>query len=473
MGAAGDRPARGRRRPPPAAGGSPRAARFAFVTLGCPKNEADSDRLEAILEAAGHECATPPHADLLIVNTCGFIDAAKEESIAALLDAVEAAAVTGARVAAYGCLVERYRAELAVELPEVDIFSGFDIEPLRVVLDEIAVADGEEAGGSVRGAPDGAGPAAAERGCGRAAVRRHLRRSRPLHAYVKISDGCDQTCSFCAIPLIKGRYDVVPPDEILALAGAALERGARELVLVGQDTSRWAWPGYGGLERLLRDLKSLDPLWLRLMYLQPQNVSESLLEALCRYAVPYVDIPLQHASRRVLRAMRRQGDGESYLRLLERVRDALPGVALRSTFLVGFPGETETEFAELLDFVAAARPAVGGVFVFDPQEGTSAAALPRQVPPEVGFERAARLQEVIDRCAGSFWGDTVGHTVDLLVERGTGRPGGEAVGRIALQAPDTDGVTFVRGVVCRRGQRRRVRIDGVVGYDLTASAPDR
>jgi ribosomal protein S12 methylthiotransferase len=433
-----------------------RGARFALVTLGCPKNEADSDRLAASLAAGGHEAVTPPRAELLIVNTCGFIDAAKEESIAALLDVIGLAAETGARVAAHGCLVQRYRDELAEALPEVDVFSGFDLEPLRAALDSLAAAREASPPGSERAG----------------AVVSPARRVRPVHAYVKISDGCDHRCSFCAIPLIKGRYEAVAPDDILAAAGAALTRGARELVLVGQDTARWSYPDYGALPQLLADLRGLGPQWLRLLYLQPENVSESLLEALSGHAVPYVDIPFQHASGRVLGAMRRHGDAETYLGLLERVRDALPGVALRSTFLVGFPGESEVEFGELLDFVAAARPAVGGVFVFDPQEGTAAASMPGRVPGEVADERAARLQEVLDLCAARYWRAAVGTTVDVLVERGVRHAGREAVGRIATQAPDTDGVTYVRGVVCRRGQTVRARVDGVVGFDLTAQASD-
>ena len=222
---------------------------------------------------------------------------------------------------------------------------------------------------------------------------------------MKISDGCDRRCSFCAIPLIKGDYETVAAAEVLRSARAALAAGARELVLVGQDTSRWAQPGWGGVSRLLGELAALEPapLWLRLLYLQPEGIDDGLLEALAAHAVPYVDVPLQHASGAVLRRMRRSGDGAAHLALLDRVRATLPGAAVRSTFITGFPGETDAEFEELVAFVRAADLAVAGVFVYDEQEGTAAAGMPGAVPHELAFERAARLGEVIDSEAARFW----------------------------------------------------------------------
>ena len=426
-------------------------ASFAFITLGCVKNEADSERIASSLTAAGHRAAAVDRADLVIVNTCGFIDAAKEESIAALLDAAEDVRARGARLAAYGCLVQRYRDELAGVLAEVDVFSGFDTTPLAEALDHIAAArDGEEALADLR--------------------PRRRARPRALQTYVKISDGCDRRCSFCAIPLIKGAYQVVPPGEILELAEAALARGARELVLVGQDTARWSFAGYGGIDRLLADLSALEPLWLRLLYLQPEDVSERLLTALGRFAVPYLDIPFQHAAKTVLRRMGRAGGGTAFLKLIERARAAVPDAALRSTFIVGFPGETERDFEELLDFVAESGIAVGGVFPFDPQEGTRAATLGPAVPNEVCRERAARLSEVLEAAAAGYWSSLIGSRQTMLVETGLRGREGEAIGRIALQAPDVDGRTLVRGLVCRRGQTTTIRVDGVVGFDLVASA---
>ena len=298
------------------------------------------------------------------------------------------------------------------------------------------------------------------------------RRPRPVSAYIKISDGCDRRCSFCAIPLIKGDYETVAAAEVLRTARAALAAGARELVLVGQDTSRWAQPGWGGVSRLLGELAAFEPapLWLRLLYLQPEGIDSGLLEALAAHAVPYVDVPLQHASGAVLRRMRRSVDGAAHLALLDRIRAALPGAAVRSTFLTGFPGEMDAEFEELVSFVRAADLAVAGVFVYDEQEGTAAAGMPGAVPHALAFERAARLGEVIDREAERFWSELAGREVDVLVERGASRPDGAAAGRIALQAPDVDGRTSLTGVRTRRGDVVRAIVRDSLGYDVEAVA---
>ena len=425
-----------------------RSASFAIVTLGCPKNEADSDRLADLLTQRGHTEASAERADLVIVNTCAFIDAAKEESIVAILEACAAAHARGARAAAIGCLTERYRADIERELPEVDMLYGLRADGLADELDRIAAA-----------------------GDGRRSLQRKKASPRPTHAYVKISDGCDRRCAYCAIPLIKGGYRAESPSEILELARAALERGARELILVGQDTSRWTYPGYGRLARLVGEIRALRPapLWLRLLYLQPEGVDDSLLNLLARETVPYLDLPLQHASARILRAMRRAGDSASHLALLERAREAVPDVAVRSTFIVGFPGETEDDFAELCDFVTQAHLAVAGVFALDAQEGTEAAELPDQVPDELRQARAARLAQLIEASAQSYWERFIGRTVSVLIERGCASAAGEAIGRIAQQAPDVDGRTYVRGAALRRGALVRVRIDAVIGFDLVGT----
>jgi ribosomal protein S12 methylthiotransferase len=395
---------------------------------------------------------------VVVVNTCGFIDAAKEESIDALLEAAGAAARSGARLAAVGCLVERYRDELEPELPEVDLWCGLDLAPLLAAFEEWA-------------APEAlAGPAGRRP---EAAASLAVRHPRPVSAYVKVSDGCDRRCAYCAIPLIKGEYEAVPPAEILAQASAALAEGARELVLVGQDTSRYDAPGYGGLERLLEDVSALGPAWIRLLYLQPDGVDARLLEAMGRHTLPYVDVPLQHASRRVLAAMGRSGDGEAYLGLLAQVRRALPGATVRSTFLVGFPGETESDVDELVAFVEEAKLAVAGVFAFDAQEGTRAATLDGQVPEGLRLERAARVGAAIDRAAAPYWESLVGRTVEALVEHARRGQPSAAVGRIAAQAPDVDGIALLEGPRLRRGRVCRVHVVAAQGYDVTAEVDAR
>jgi ribosomal protein S12 methylthiotransferase len=219
-------------------------------------------------------------------------------------------------------------------------------------------------------------------------------------------------------------------------------------------------------------LAALDPApaWIRLLYLQPDGVDEELLQALAEYAVPYVDIPLQHAARGLLRRMGRGGDGDSYLALLERVRSALPGAAVRSTFIAGFPGETDADHEDLLAFLRAAGFAAAGVFAFDAQEGTPAATLPGQVPAALAFERAAELGTVIDTEAARFWEALAGRPLDVLVERGASRPDGVSVGRCALQAPDVDGRTLLTGAAARRGQLVRAVAVEAVGYDVEAVA---
>jgi ribosomal protein S12 methylthiotransferase len=397
----------------------------------------------------------------VVVNTCGFIDAAKEESIGALLDAAEAAHARGARVAAVGCLVERYRAELEAELPEVDLWGGLEWGPLVTALAAEAGQNASRDAGA--GVP---GPAETSP---RPVTQARERRPRPTHAYVKVSDGCDRRCAYCAIPLIKGAYETVTPDEVLREATLALEAGARELVLVGQDTSRWSWPGWGGLARLLAELEALGPAWIRLLYLQPDGVDGALLEALAAHTVPYVDLPLQHASGGILRRMGRSGDGEAYLRLLADVRRVIPGAAVRSTFIAGFPGETEADVDELVAFIGEARLAVAGVFAFDAQEGTRAAAMRGQVESEVVRTRVARLSAAIDAQAAPYWAGLAGRVLDVLVERGTGRRDGEAVGRLAVQAPDIDGRTLLTGGPLRRGRIVRARVVSALGYDVAAT----
>ena len=241
---------------------------------------------------------------------------------------------------------------------------------------------------------------------------------------------------------------------------------------MGQDTSRWAQPGWGGVDRLLGELAALEPApdWLRLLYLQPDGIDGELLEAWRRTRCPDVDVPLQHASGAVLRRMRRSGDGAAHLDLIERVRAAsCPGVAVRSTVITGFPGETDAEFEELEDFVREAGLAVAGVFVYDEQEGT-AAGMPGAVPQEIAFERAAALGELIDQEAARFWSGLVGSEADVLVERGATRADGVAVGRIALQAPDVDGSTSLTGARVRRGELVRAVVRDALGYDVVAVA---
>jgi ribosomal protein S12 methylthiotransferase len=438
-------------------------ARVYVHTLGCPKNEADSRSVGRALGVAGVEVVErPEEATHILLNTCGFIREAKEESIAGILDL--ATSYPEAQLLVMGCLVERYRGELAAGIPEVagwfGLAGGEDQKELLRLL----------GGGSGR---DGSGrePRALV-SSSRCAIPR--RRS---YAYVKISDGCDELCSFCAIPGIKGPYRAEAPEEILRDAGACLEDGAKELVLVGQDTARWESRGLDliGLADLLVADRRLERL--RIMYLQPEHVTTEFLEYMGRQEklCHYLDIPLQHSHPQVLRRMGRTGDGDSYLELLATARKLIPDVALRSAFIVGFPGETEEQFEHLLGFVREAGFDYAGGFIYSPEEGTPACRLKPSVPRRVARERLNRLDQVLAEVAEHAHRRHVGVTMEVMVDSlGDDDPdeGPEAVGRVKGQAPEVDGVVYVEGRLpdgIGVGGVISVEIEATIGYDFAGT----
>jgi ribosomal protein S12 methylthiotransferase len=411
--------------------------------------------VERSLAAAG-ACIVdePGDATHILLNTCGFIREAKEESIAAILDIT--AVYPDKKVLVMGCLVERYRDELRQGIPEVAAWFGLVGGPDERELVHLlgGAAPGESAG------PSG------ERGAARAS-----------YAYVKISDGCDELCTFCAIPGIKGGYHAAGPREILRDADACLAEGARELVLVGQDTARWDSAGMdlAGLARAV----AADPRlsWLRIMYLQPDHIGEGFLEHMGRDGklCAYLDIPLQHSHPDVLRRMGRAGDGDSYLRLLAKARRLVPGVAVRSAFIVGFPGETEAHFQHLLDFVREAEFDYAGGFIYSPEEGTPAAGLKPAVPKRVARERLNRLNQVLAEVAEAIHARQVGSTVEVMIDVIGGddeSEGPEAAGRTKGQAPEVDGVVHIEGPLpdgVRVGDVIKVTIDAAIGYDFVGT----
>jgi len=429
-------------------------------TLGCPKNEADSQTLAADLAASGVNIVESPEtASHILVNTCGFIEDARAESIQAILEALQE--FGPAQVLVMGCLVERYREELAAELPEVDGWYGLgDVHALRDRL------TAEAGSGALR-----AGSAAS------ASAPQTASRS---YAYLKISDGCDHLCSFCAIPQIKGPYHAIPPAEIVANARRSLTQGARELVLVGQDTAIWR-DGDVDLPGLV-DILAADRrvARVRLMYLQPEHVTADLLEfmaahdKLCRY----LDIPLQHASTSVLRRMGRAGGAESYLALLDKARDLMPDVSVRSTFIVGFPGETDDDVETLIEFIGEAGLEHAGVFAYSAEEGTRAATLPGRVPARVVRDRLTLVAGAISDAAERAVAERVGKMVDVMMDRlgdDDGPEGAFAAGRTCGQAPEVDGLTFLVGEGRRPsavGEVVRVLLTESIGYDLVGTPID-
>lgn len=420
-------------------------------TLGCPKNDADSEVLARRLRTAGVDLTDDPDgATHVLINTCGFTAEAKEESIGAIL-----AAVTDyptAELLVMGCLVQRYREELESGLPEVSGWYG---------LGEMATLAGvlTSAVSAVRDGPP-----------------KRPTQARRSFAYVKISDGCDHLCSFCAIPGIKGPYAALPPLEIMEQARAALDEGARELVLVGQDTTIWRSESLD-LAGLLDTIAADERVrWIRLMYLQPENVDDRLLASLASNTkvVDYLDIPFQHASARVLRRMARAGDGAAYLALLARARRVMPDVSVRTTFIVGFPGESENDVDTLLDFCASASFDHGGAFVYSPEEGTAASRLRPRVSKALAHDRLGRLSSALLALAEQANTDRIGQTVDVMIDTLDATDGPEgviAVGRTFRQAPEVDGVTFLEGDLplgVGPGDLVRAVVTEAYGYDLVA-----
>lgn len=430
------------------------AARVYFATLGCAKNEADSRSVMRHLLVAGVAVVDDPEkATHIVVNTCGFIQDAKEESINAVLDAC--ATYPGREVLVMGCLVERYAAELAQGIPEVAGWFGVTGPEVQARL--LAALGGPCDGvkvASVKTVP-----------------------AQTAFAYLKISDGCDEPCTFCAIPGIKGPYESLGLEEIKAEAEACLAEGARELVLVGQDTSRWSSDGLDLVDLLEVLAADTRVRRIRLMYLQPDGVTERLLRCvagqpkLCRY----LDIPLQHSHPEMLRAMARSGDGESYLGLLGRARSLIPDVTIRSTFIVGFPGETERHFSHLLDFVSRAGFDYAGGFVYSPEEGTKAAELRPRVSRAKALGRLNRLNAALAAEAERGRQKLVGTRVEVMVdviEPDEGEEGYVAVGRTEGQAPEVDGVTYLEGRVPEgtvAGDVLECLVTAVAAYDLIAS----
>jgi ribosomal protein S12 methylthiotransferase len=433
--------------------------RFYITTLGCPKNAVDSEMMVELLRQAGHVLVdTPRKADVLLVNTCGFIAPAREESYAALRARARGKGPRQWLVAA-GCLAQRYGEELRQQVPEVDALIGTQSWPEIVALFECLRKQGR-----ARTPCDLLG----QEGNLVASVHRHP--TQGSTAYLKIADGCDAACTFCAIPLIKGPQRSKPQADVLREARELVEQGVREIVLIAQDTT-----AYGrdraerdGLPALLRALCSGAPelVWLRILYAYPQHVTPDLVETMASLpqVCHYLDLPLQHGHPDVLRRMNRPHNVESVYGLVARLREAMPDIALRSSFIVGFPGETEAEYEALLEFMRAIAFGKVGVFAYSAERGTPAASLPGQVPAEViteRYERAMLVQQVISLRHNQ---KQVGRELPILVE---GTREGLIVGRSYREAPEIDGMVLLSGAA-QVGEFVRARIVGAKEYDLVA-----
>jgi ribosomal protein S12 methylthiotransferase len=433
--------------------------RVHFLTLGCPKNQIDSELMLGVLSRQGHELVLDPEAaDVLVVNTCAFIGPAKEESIEAILDAARVKAARGGRrLVVTGCLAQRYADDLRISLPEVDVFIGTgDLGRIAEAIE----APAADAPIVYRGAQHVL-PAHG--------VSPRLRTGAWWTSYLKVSEGCDHTCSFCIIPKIRGRHESRPIDDVVAEATALARGGTLEINLIAQDLTAYGrdLAGDASLARLLRALAIRVPAirWLRLLYAYPSSVTDELLEvmatepAVCRY----LDMPLQHASDGMLRAMRRERSGQALRELIARIRAAVPGIGMRTAFIVGFPGETEDDVQVLCDFVEEIAFDRVGVFRYSKEEGTHAATLPGHLPERVKVARYERVMETQARVAATLGRAQIGRQIDVLLEEETAP--GTFVGRTVTQAPEIDGNVVVRGEGAP-GEIVAVRIVGADVYDL-------
>lgn len=433
---------------------------YYLLTLGCPKNQVDSEGMAMLLAQRGYgSTATPDDADVLIVNTCGFLEAAKEESIAAL-KALGRHKRRDQILIAAGCLAQRNGEEIVRRVPRVDGLLG-----TRRWMEVVQLVEGLRGGRTIRqqgryallGDPD---------------IEQPLATPRPPvfagSAYLKISDGCNAPCAFCSIPSFKGKLRSRPFAGIVDEAAALVAGGAHELVVIAQDTTDYGRDlgAPGSLPLLLRAICQRTPAlhWLRLMYAYPGHVSDELIDVMASTPLitHYLDMPLQHGHPQTLRRMRRPSNIEWVEKTVAKLRQAMPDIALRSTFIVGFPGETEAEFKGLLEFIQAIQFDKVGVFTFSPEPGTPAADMPNQIDEETKEERRAQVMAAQQPISLARNQAQVGRVLDVLVE---GNDNGYTTARSYRDAPEVDGLVLFPGQT-RVGEMVRVRINSAMEYDL-------
>jgi ribosomal protein S12 methylthiotransferase len=439
---------------------------FAFVSLGCPKNTVDSERMLGKLAQDGYALVPDAGgADVVVVNTCGFIESARQESLGVIremLDLKKQGRV-GAVVVA-GCLAERQKDLLLESVPDVDQIVGvFGREEIVAVVDR-AVARQNEQRTVFRPAPV------------RALEDTARLRITPRHyAYLKISEGCDRLCTFCAIPKMRGKHVSKPIEEVLREVKELAADGVRELIIVAQDSTYYGMDLYGRprLAELIRQLDPIDGIeWVRLLYAYPEHVTDELLSTLAsaRKLVPYVDMPLQHINDRVLRRMQRRVNREQTEELIHRWRVAVPGLTFRTTFIVGFPGETDAEFVELCEFVRETAFDRVGVFTYSLEPDTPATRLEGHLPEEVKRHRLDRLMTIQQDVAFEWSRRQVGREVDVIVDGADPEVPNHYLARGHADAPDIDGMMRLKGKNLRPGDIVRAKVTGADGYDLAGRA---
>ena len=435
-----------------------------LITLGCPKNTVDSERMHRLLERNGYRVSeNAAEADVVVVNTCGFIQPAKEESISTILDAADLKIHGKCRgLIVTGCMAERYQEELKNELTEADLILGLSDE--KDIVSHCDRLLGNHREGPLKGLDD-----------------RHL--LTPSHwSYLRISDGCDRTCAFCAIPGIRGENLSVPIEELKGEAERLVANGTRELALIAQDTMRYGADIYGKprLADLLEELISVDGLeWIRLLYTYPTGWRDDLLDLLASEPklCGYVDMPIQHASDPVLKAMNRGTTQAGTRKLIERLRGRVPGLTIRSSVIVGFPGETDAHFKEMLAFLEEARFNRLVAFVYSHEENTSAGLMIDDVPEDVKTERLNQVMEQQETITIDINDAAIGATMQVLIDRPSDDPSYDWIGRTKMDAPEIDGEVLLSGQG-GRGLFAKVKIIDGTGYDLVgtileAESPDK
>lgn len=417
--------------------------KIGVVSLGCPKNLVDSETMLGLIHEENYEITNDPsEAEIIIVNTCGFIESAKEESINTILQMAEYKKSGSCKyIIVTGCLSQRYAEELFNELPEADAIAGVE------VYDEIGsiikrVMNSERFIMLERSKPDVIYTS-------KETFLPRILTTPSYTAYLKIAEGCDNCCSYCAIPKIRGPYRSKPMEQVLKEAKALADNGVKELIVVAQDTTRYGEDLPGGkllLADLLKELNKIESLkWIRVMYCYPNNFTDELIETFASLdkVCKYVDLPLQHASNRLLASMNRYDTREEVEMLLAKLRKRIPGIVIRTTFIVGFPGETDTDFEELKEFVEQQRFENAGVFAYSQEEGTVAGAMPNQIPDEIKQERYHELMALQAQISEEIHKDTEGQTLEVLVEGIEEDGSGLHYGRSYREAPDIDGLVFI------------------------------
>ena len=464
--------------------------KIGMVSLGCPKNLVDSEVMLGLAQQSGHQLTRDAaDADVLVVNTCAFIDKAKQESIDTILEMAELKNTGNCkRLVVTGCMAERYRDELMAQIPEIDAVLGTGEVPQIVDAIGGSALPGNGASRNLyvpllrsNGEPiEARVPNAGSRDLPTYIYDAETPRllATPRHyAYVKIAEGCDYKCAFCIIPKLRGNYRSRPADSIVREARTLAARGVKELLLISQDTSFYGVDRgeRGALGRLLRGLNEVDGIeWIRMLYLYPTTIGDDVLDAMaeCEKVCNYIDLPLQHASDDVLKRMKRPGNRAGYERLLRRIRTRIPAVALRTTFIVGFPGETDADFAELKDFVKAVGFDHVGVFTYSHEEGTSAHGLEDNVPAKVKKQRQAALMALQKKIVAKAQQLRVGQRVRLLVDGPSSEHELVLRARLEGQAPDIDPVVYLTDcdpTQLSSGQFIDAQVVGSRDYDLLAS----